>query len=77
MYLKIKNVWTGAYMYVISTWKRKRLLFITLDCQWYLSQRKEFALSEGLFFPLTLLHSEWPKLNRVLALLSAIGLRVP
>ena len=28
------------------------------------------------FFPLTLLHSEWPKLHRVLAVLSAVGLRV-
>ena len=28
------------------------------------------------FFTLTLLHSEWPKLHRVLAALSAIGLRV-
>ena len=26
------------------------------------------------FFPLTLLHSEWPKLHRVLAFLTAIGL---
>ena len=31
-------------------------------------QRKEIA-------PLTLLHSEWPKLHRVLAILSAKGLR--
>ena len=26
--------------------------------------------------PLTLLHSEWPKLHRVLAVLSAVGLRM-
>ena len=27
-----------------------------------------------MFVPLTLLHSEWPKLHRVLAILSAVGL---
>ena len=30
---------------------------------------------EMYLIPLTLLHSEWPKLHRVLAILSAIGLR--
>ena len=33
-------------------------------------------LLESKFFPLTLLHSERPKLHRVLAVLSAIGLKV-
>ena len=30
--------------------------------------------SSGKFFPIPLLHSEWPKLTGVLAILSAIGL---
>ena len=33
-------------------------------------------LKDGFIFPLTLLHSEWPKLYGVLSVLSAIGLRI-
>ena len=38
------------------------------------SKRKEFATIAGNLY-LTLLHSEWPKFHRVLAILSAIGLK--
>ena len=41
-------------------------------CSW----RKKFAPVGANYFPLTLLHSEWSKLHRVLAVLSVIGLRV-
>ena len=34
-----------------------------------------FAAPESLFIYLTILHSEWPKLNGVLVMLSAIGLK--
>ena len=40
-----------------------------------MSLKQEFAPREAHFF-LTLLHPEWPKLYGVLAVLSAIGLRV-
>ena len=33
-------------------------------------------MKDGTIPPLTLLHSEWPKLHTILAFLSAIGLKV-
>ena len=52
----------------------KQLLFAFLNvCQ--LLEDRIFS-SRSTFFPLTLLHSEQPKLYGVLAVLSAIGLRL-
>ena len=49
--------------------------FVSLVTLGY-SFRREFALREDKFFPITLLHSEWPKLIGVLAILSAKELKV-
>ena len=53
-----------------------RVVVAFLVCEPLLKEKlfKEISILETEFFLLTLLYSEWPKLHRVLAVLSAIGL---
>ena len=44
--------------------------------KWSLLLEERICTISSKYFPLTLLHSEQPKLYRVLAVLSAIGLKV-
>ena len=52
-------------------------LFDTLLLKFYSTLAKSvfFGVNGYDIFPLTLLHLEWPKFHRVLAVLSAIGLK--
>ena len=61
-----------GYLYVIFSLKFPNDMLVLLVCN-----HKIFPLISDMNTPaLTLLHTEWPKLNRVLAVLSAIGLNV-
>ena len=46
----------------------------SIECCWGVGG--ESTIQRSIVFHLTLLHLEWPKLHRVLAILSAIGLNV-